>query len=199
MGRLVMTGSPLPPSVAFALISLNCATGASSVTDTPEGGVARAGRMIEAATTSASAIADIALINLMFVFHSVCVLRSDEAFQEPRAIPVYEGKRLFVHTPRRRTEGKRRQGKTNLRELSGQEGNRKWATAITSPAATYFVPFTPNSSAASLRKRVRLLNSFASPLRPLLAGSFLFIQPTTRSYRRRASSLLPNCQWAIAR
>ena len=58
MGRLVMTGSPLPLSVAFALISLKCATGASSVTDTPEGGVARAGRMIEAATTSRSALVE---------------------------------------------------------------------------------------------------------------------------------------------
>ena len=187
MGRLVMTGSPLPPSVAFALISLNCATGASGVTDTPEGGVARAGRMIEAATTSASAIADIALINLMFGFHLVCVLRSDEAFQEPRAIPVYEGKRPFFHTPRRRTEEKRRQGKTNLRELSGQEGNRKWATAITSPAATYFFSVTPNSSAASLRKRVRL------SLDRVLGWK------NDPAYRRRASSLLPNCQWAIAR
>ncbi len=143
--------------------------------------------MIEAATTSASAIADIALINLMFGFHLVCVLRSDEAFQEPRAIPVYEGKRPFFHTPRRRTEEKRRQGKTNLRELSGQEGNRKWATAITSPAATYFFSVTPNSSAASLRKRVRL------SLDRVLGWK------NDPAYRRRASSLLPNCQWAIAR
>ena len=64
VGRLVMTGSPLPPSVAFALISLNCATGASGVTDTPEGGVARAGRMIEAATTSAIVVYQVKAISV---------------------------------------------------------------------------------------------------------------------------------------
>jgi len=40
------------------------------------------------------------------LFPFVCVLRSDAAFQGPRAIPVYEGKRPFFHTPRRKTEGK---------------------------------------------------------------------------------------------
>jgi hypothetical protein len=123
VGRLVMTGSPLPPSVAFALISLNCATGASGVTDTPEGGGARAGRMIEAATKSASAIADTALINLMFVFHIVCVLRSDEAFQEPRAIPVWKGN-APSSIPQgakrgKKTTGKITRSKASARLLSG--------------------------------------------------------------------------------
>jgi hypothetical protein len=60
--------APEPQIMAFAWISSNCASGPSGMTVTPEGGVARAGRTIETATTSATAIADIALINRMFIF-----------------------------------------------------------------------------------------------------------------------------------
>ena len=49
----------------------------------------------------------VAEIDLMTVFSFCCVLRSDEAAKwPPRAIPVYEGKRPFFHTPRRETREK---------------------------------------------------------------------------------------------
>jgi hypothetical protein len=53
----------------------------------------------------------------------------------------------------------------------------------------YFFSFSPNNSAAFARKR----RSCAS------AGRFLSANSTARPYHWRACSLLPTCQWAMAR
>src|SRR5205085_1920147 len=52
-----------------------------------------------------------------------------------------------------------------------------------------FSSFTPNSSAASFRWRNIVL----------FVGAFLSIHSTALSYHRRALSLFPNCQLAMAR
>ena len=52
-----------------------------------------------------------------FIFLFCCVLRSDEALQRPRAIPVYEGKHPFFHTRRKTRE------KDDREEALSEKGN----------------------------------------------------------------------------
>jgi hypothetical protein len=47
-------------------------------------------------------------MNVFFIFSICLFLRSNEAFQEPRAIPVYEGKCPFSY-PKAQNGEKRRQ------------------------------------------------------------------------------------------
>jgi hypothetical protein len=53
------------------------------------------------------------LMNVVFIF-SILFVRSNEAFQGSRPIPVYEGKRPFIHTPRRKAGEKRRQRRRRI-------------------------------------------------------------------------------------
>jgi hypothetical protein len=66
--------------------------------------------MFARAANGSNAVALINLMNVFFIFSICLFLSSNEAFQEPRAIPVYEGKRPFSF-PKAQNADKRRQGK----------------------------------------------------------------------------------------